>query len=102
MLNKHHFTVVVAAVTILILKWVSHLRALPPGPFLPLPILRGFCFWSKFYGKSNIDIILDLEKEYGGIFTVNTGNRRVVIISDIDKVHVRNSHKDLILKVEVF
>ena len=81
----------VAAVTILALKWVSNYRALPPGPFLPLPILRNYCFWSNHYGKSYIDIILVLEKEYGGIFTVNTGNRRAVIISDIDTVHVNYS-----------
>ena len=87
---------------ILVLKWVSHLRALPPGPLLPLPILRGFCFWSSFYGKSDIDIILALEREYGGVFAVNTGSRRMVIISDIDKVHVRSSYKVLILKVKVF
>ena len=78
------------AVAFLALKWVSYYRALPPGPFLPLPILRGLCFWSKYYGKSPIDIILALEKEYGGIFTVNTGKSRAVIISDVDKVHVRN------------
>ena len=81
----------VAAVTILALQWVSYYRALPPGPCLPLPILRNYCFWSNHYGKSYIDIILALEKEYGGIFTVNTGNRRAVIISDIDTVHVSYS-----------
>ena len=36
-------------------------------------------------------MILALEKEYGGIFTVNTGNRRAVIISDVDTVHVSYS-----------
>ena len=82
-------TILVAAVvTILILKWVAYLRALPPGPILPLPVLRRM-WWSKFYGKNDVDIILGLEKEYGGTFSVNTGSRRAVIMSDIDKVQVR-------------
>ena len=68
-------------------KWFAHLRALPPGPVLPTPILRCL-WWSRFYRKNDMDIILALEKEYGGIFTVNLGYRRVAIMSDFDTVQV--------------
>ena len=80
----------VAIITILFIKWAINLRSLPPGPILPLPVLRRLCFWSDYYGKNDIDIILGLEKEYGATFSVNTGYRRVAIMSDIDKVQVRN------------
>ena len=70
----------------------AHRRALPPGPILPLPILRRL-WWSRFYGKNEMEIILTLRKEYdGGIFSVNLGYRRVTIMSDFDKVQACCSH----------
>ena len=79
---------VVTLVAILTYNWVAHLRALPLGPLLPLPILRRL-WWSRFYRKNKMDIILTLRREYkGGIFSVNLGYRRVTIMSDFDKVQV--------------
>ena len=78
---------VTAIVAILLLRWAAHLRELPPGPILPLQILRHVC-WSKFYGKSDVEIIRTLQKEYGGIFSVNIGYTRAIVMSDFDKVQV--------------
>ena len=82
---------VVAFITLLTLKYIVYLRALPPGPLIPLQILRRLR-WSRFYGKSDIDIILGLKEEYGSTFSVISGYRKVVIMSDIDKVQVRNKY----------
>ena len=83
---------VVALVTLLTLKCIGYLRALPPGPLIPLQILRRLR-WSRFYGKSDIDIILGLKEEYGSTFSVISGYRKVVIMSDIDQVQVRNKYR---------
>ena len=82
---------VVAFITLLTLKYIVYLRALPPGPLIPLQILRRLR-WSRFYGKSDIDIILGLKEEYGSTFSVISGYRKVVIMSDIDQVRVRNKY----------
>ena len=83
---------VVALVALLTCNWFVHLRALPPGPILPLPILRHL-WWSRFYRKNDMDIILTLRREYeGGIFSVNLGYRRVTIMSDFEKVQACSLH----------
>ena len=82
---------VVAFITLLLLKYILYSRALPPGPLIPLQILRRLR-WSRFYGKSDIDIILGLKEEYGSTFSVISGYRKVVIMSDIDQVRVRNKY----------
>ena len=79
---------IIVTVGLLILKWMARLRSLPPGPILPLMILRHL-WWSKFYGKNDMEIILTLKEEYGGIFSVDIGYKRVVIMSDFDKAKVR-------------
>ena len=78
---------VTAILAILLLRWAARLRELPPGPVLPLHILRHL-WWSKFYGKSDVEIIRTLQKEYGGIFSVNIGYTRAIVMSDFDKVQV--------------
>ena len=45
-------------------------------------------WWSEFYGKNDMEIIIELEKRYNGIFSVHVGYREVVIISDFEKVQV--------------
>ena len=72
---------------ILLLRWAARLRELPPGPILPLQILRQL-WWSKFYGISDVEIIRTLQKEYGGIFSVNIGYTRAIVMSDFDRVQV--------------
>ena len=78
---------VTAIVAILLMRRVARLRELPPGPILPLQILRHL-WWSKFYGKSDVEIIRTLQKEYGGIFSVNIGYTIAIVMSDFDKVQV--------------
>ena len=78
---------VTAIVAILLLRWAARLHELPPGPILPLQILRHL-WLSKFYGKSDVEIIRGLEKEYGSIFSVNIGYTRAIVMSDFDKVQV--------------
>ena len=78
---------VTAIVAILLLRWAARLRELPPGPILPLQILRHL-WWSKFFGKSDVEIIRTLQKEYEGIFSVNIGYTRAIVMSDFDKVQV--------------
>ena len=80
----------IVILSLLLLKWIVHLRALPPGPVLPLKILQRL-WWSKFYGKDEMEIILALEKEYEGIFSINIGYKRVIIMSDFDKVQVQKN-----------
>ena len=76
-------------ITIFATRWLLHLRSLPPGPILPLTILRRL-WWSKFYGKSNMEIFLTLNEDYGdkGMFSVHIGRRRVIVMTDFDKVQV--------------
>ena len=74
-------------VSLFTFKWLFDRRFLPPGPLLPLPILRHL-WWSEFYGKNDMEIIIELEKRYDGIFSVHVGYREVVIISDFEKVQV--------------
>ena len=76
---------VTAIVAILLLRWAARLHGLPPGPILPLQILRHL-WWSKFYGKSDVEIIRALQKEHGGIFSVDIGYTRAIVMSDFDKV----------------
>ena len=80
----------IVILSLLLLKWIVHLRALPPGPVLPLKILQRL-WWSKFYGKNDMEIILALEKQYEGIFSINIGYKRVIIMSDFDKVQVQKN-----------
>ena len=82
--------VVVLLLVVLIKKWLTYLRTLPPGPILPLSVLRHLCWWSKFYGKSDLDIILGLGNEYSGTFCVNIGLERVAIMSDMKEVQVKS------------
>ena len=87
---------IVLAVTLIAIyatKWLLYLRSLPPGPILPLNVLRHL-WWSKFYGKSKIEIFLALKKEYGakGMFSVNiTWGKRIIVMTDFDKVQVKQS-----------
>ena len=83
----------IVILSLLLLKWIVHLRALPPGPVLPLKILQCL-WWSKFYGKNEMEIILALEKEYEGIFSINIGYKRVIMMSDFDKVQVQKMFSD--------
>ena len=80
----------IVILSLLLLKWIVHLRTLPPGPVLPLKILQRL-WWSKFYGKNEMEIILALEKQYEGIFSINIGYKRVIIMSDFDKVQVQKN-----------
>ena len=76
--------------SVYIFKWLIDRQFQPPGPpeqLLPLPILRHL-WWSEFYGKNDMEIIIELEKRYDGIFSVHLGYRKVVIISDFEKVQV--------------
>jgi len=75
----------IGLLTILLWRWFSALKSFPPGPIVPLPILRKLP-WSEFYGKTDLDIILALEDRYDGVYNVHLGNKRVVIMSDFDKV----------------
>ena len=76
-------------ITIFATRWLLYLRSLPPGPILPLTILRHL-WWSKFYGKSNMEIFLTLNEDYGdkGMFSAHIGRRRVIVMTDFDKVQV--------------
>ena len=74
--------------SVLILKWLQTNKSLPPGPILPLPILRRL-FWSEFYKKNDLEIICALEKKYNGVFSVHLGYRKAVLVSDFEKVQVR-------------
>ena len=69
--------------SVLILKWLQTNKSLPPGPILPLPILRRL-FWSEFYKKNDLEIICALEKKYHGVFSVHLGYRKAVLISDFE------------------
>ena len=79
----------VVLITVLATRWYRHLLRLPPGPILPLPLLRRIWF-SKFYQKTNMEVFLALEKEYGqgGMFSAHIGRRRVVVMTDYAKVQV--------------
>ena len=73
---------------LLLLKWRARLRNIPPGTILPLKILI-HRWWSKLYGKNGMEIILALKEEYGGIFSIHIGYKRVIIMADFDKVQVK-------------
>ena len=83
----------IVILSLLLLRWFGHVRTLPPGPVLPLKILRRL-WWSKFYGKNDMEIILALEKQYEGIFSINIGYKRVIMMSDFDKVQVQKMFSD--------
>ena len=73
---------------IFLCKYFADLKTLPPGPLLPIPILR-WLPWTEFYGKNDMEIILSLEKKYKGVFNVHLRYRRVVMMSDFEKVQVK-------------
>ena len=73
--------------SVLILKWLQIYKSFPPGPFLPLPTLRHL-FLSEFYRKNDLEIICELEKKYNGVFSVHLGYRKIVLMSDFEKVQV--------------
>ena len=79
----------IVLIVILATRWYQRLLRLPPGPVLPLPLLKRIWF-SKYYQKTNIEVFLALEKEYGqgGMFSAHIGSRRVVVITDYAKVQV--------------
>ena len=39
--------------------------------------------WSKYYGRRMADIFDDLQKEYGPLFSLHYGTRRVVVAGDM-------------------
>ena len=41
-----------------------------------------------------MEIILALEKQYEGIFSINIGYKRVIMMSDFDKVQVQKMFSD--------
>ena len=48
--------------------------------------------FTPYYKKSDLQILLELEEKYDGVYSVRGargfGNRRIVMISDMEKVQV--------------
>lgn len=57
----------------------------PPGPFLPLPLLK-LLPWSRYYGMSELQMFRQLRKDYGDTFSAHIGYRRVIMMSDYETV----------------
>ena len=74
---------VTVLVIVLVHSWYSKTRIpskFPPGPY-GLPILG----YAPFLRRRFFDVIEDLHVKFGGIFSVNLGpNKRVVIIGDYE------------------
>ncbi len=62
-------------------------RGMPPGPFLPLPVLRVLPF-SRYYRLTAIEAFDELRRRHGDIFSVHLGHKRVVIMCDFDQVQI--------------
>ena len=60
---------------------------LPPGPFLPLPVLRHLPF-SGYCGMTAIEAFDELRRQYGDMFSVHLGHRRVVMMCNFEKVRI--------------
>ena len=60
-------------------------KGLPPGPFLPLPILRRLPF-SGYFGLTPLEAFDELRKKHGDLFSVHLGHKRVVMMCDYKQV----------------
>jgi len=65
--------------------WLKGPKGIPPGPLLPLPLLRilptSICF-----GLEDLEAIEAVRKKYGNNFSLHMGNRRVIFISNYEDV----------------